>query len=58
MVGMGSTPTGGPTMLRFLCGMKKAWPLISAANYKPERKPREDLNEAVTRIVREATEER
>jgi hypothetical protein len=35
---------------------EEAWPLISAGTYKPKRKPREDVNQAAARIVREATE--
>lgn len=35
---------------------EEAWPLISAGAYRPKRKPREDLNQAAARTIREATE--
>jgi hypothetical protein len=35
---------------------EEAWPLISAGTYKAKRKPREDVNQAAARVVREATE--
>jgi hypothetical protein len=35
---------------------EEAWPLISAGQYKPKRRPREDFSQAAARIVREATE--
>ena len=35
---------------------EEAWPLISAGEYRRKRKPREDVNQAAFRIVREATE--
>jgi hypothetical protein len=35
---------------------KDAWPLISSGEYRRKSKPREDLNQAAARIIREATE--
>lgn len=37
-------------------GYEEAWPLISAGEYRPKKKTREDLNQAAARIVRETTE--
>jgi hypothetical protein len=35
---------------------EEAWPLIAAGEYKSKRKPREDVNQAAARVLREATE--
>ncbi len=39
-----------------LMSYEEAWPLIAAGAYRPQRKTREDLNQAAARIIREATE--
>jgi hypothetical protein len=35
---------------------EEAWPLISAGDYKPKKKPREDFSQVAARIVKETTE--
>jgi hypothetical protein len=35
---------------------EEAWPLISTGNYKRKKHPREDVNQAAARVVREATD--
>ena len=40
----------------FVMRYEEAWPLISAGNYKREKHPREDVNQAAARVVKEATE--
>ncbi|MGA9061105.1 MAG: hypothetical protein WB341_05485 [Terracidiphilus sp.] len=35
---------------------EEVWPLISSGEYKRKKTPREDVNQAAARVVREATE--
>lgn len=35
---------------------EQAWPLISSGEYRRKSKPREDLDQAAARIMREATD--
>jgi hypothetical protein len=35
---------------------EEAWPLISAGEYRPNKKTREDVNQAAARVIREAPE--
>lgn len=41
-----------------LMSYEEVWPLISAGEYRRKRNPREDVNQAAARIIREATENR